>query len=150
MKKYYGAGGFLWFFIGISTCIGSVRLDLGGISKPGSGFVPFLSGALMAVSGLILIFTRRSKEEVKSEKIWVKENWKKVFCAILAMLGYVILLDLLGFVVTTFIFLFFLFKLTEPKKWVMPLVYSGSAVVLSYLIFSVWLQSEFPKGIFGF
>jgi hypothetical protein len=32
----------------------------------------------------------------------------------------------------------------------MPLVLSLFTVILSYLIFSVWLRCQFPRGIFNF
>jgi hypothetical protein len=67
-----------------------------------------------------------------------------------ALFAYGFLLELVGFLVTTFLFLLFLFKVPEPKGWAIPLVISGVAVIASYFIFAVWLKSAFPKGIFGF
>jgi putative tricarboxylic transport membrane protein len=155
MKKYDRVGGLIWTILGILLCIGSVQLRLGNFNKPGPGFIPFLSGAFLILFGLILTlvtFLKESGEEEKTrnEKIWVKENWKRIFYPLFALFGYILLLDHVGFLITTFLFLFFLFKLTVPKRWTMPLILSGGTVILSYLIFSVWLKCQFPKGILNF
>jgi hypothetical protein len=65
-------------------------------------------------------------------------------------LGYVLLLEILGFIIVTFLFTFFLFKITAPKKWAMPLILSGCTVLASYFILCVLLKNVFPRGILGF
>ena len=145
-------GGLIWLFLGIGFCIGSIKLNLGNFHNPGPGLMPFLLGTLLGLLGLVLIFSANSKElerneEVKVEKILVKENWTRLFFTLSTLCGYIILFEYLGFFLTTFIFFFLLFKLAEPKRWLMPLTLSGSAVILSYLLFSVWLQCQLPKGI---
>jgi len=117
--------------------------------------MPFLSGALLGLFGLILMFSDISKAlgekgEVKFKEVLVKENWRKILFTFSTLVGYIILFEPLGFFITTFLFFFFLFKLTETKKWLMPLIFSGGAVILSYLIFSVWLKCSLPRGILKF
>ena len=156
MKKRIRLDGLVWLVLGIGLCIGSVRLKLGDFHTPGPGFMPFLSGALLGIFGFILIFaTTRSGEgkEAKEQKTPVIWNWKKLispFLTLLILFLYISLLEPLGFILTTFICLLFLFKLSEPKKWLMPIVLSFATTFLSYLLFSVWLQCQFPKGIFAF
>ena len=148
-------GGLIWLILGIGIVIGSIKLNLGNLHKPGPGFMPFLSGALLVILGLILlIYTIISKgsweEEVKVKKIGVKGNWKIFLLTLIALFAYAILLEPLGFIFSTFLFLFSTFKITEPKKWLAPLVFSVSTIILSYFIFSFWLRCQFPKGIFRF
>jgi len=153
MKKNSRLGGLFWLVLGISICIESVKLNLGDLHRPGPGFMPFLAGTLLGALGLILGFSKISnglEEKVSSKKIWVKGGDRNIIFPLLALIGYVLLLDLVGFLVTTFIFLLLLFKLAEPKRWFIPLALAGGTVVLSHLIFSVWLQCPFPKGAFKF
>jgi hypothetical protein len=56
----------------------------------------------------------------------------------------------LGFLLATFFFLFALFKFVEPKKWLMPFSLSLTSVILSHLVFNVWLRCQFPRGILRF
>lgn len=153
MKKDELVGGLIWFILGISLCIGSIKLKLMVRHSTGPGLMPFLSGASMGVTGLILMLssifkTSGEEAELSGDKIWMKENLKSVFLPSVAILGYLIVFEFLGFVVTNFLFLIFLFKLREPKKWLLPLILTICTVSLSYLIFSVWLQCQFPTGIF--
>jgi putative tricarboxylic transport membrane protein len=155
MKKFDLLGGLIWVIVGISFCAGSVDLKFGSLKKPGPGFLPFLSGVFLGLLGAILLLSSvlnrlEEEKELNGEKIWVIENWKMFLFTLLALFGYVLLLDLLGFLITTFIFLFFLFKITEPKKWLLPVFFSGVTVILSYLFFHIWLNVQFPKGIFKF
>jgi hypothetical protein len=155
MEKYDRMGSFFWLALGAVLCVGSVQIRLGTFHRPGPGFMPFLSGVFLMLFGVILMvstLTRadNEKEETKSEKLWTRENWKGFSLTLLALFGYALSMNFLGFYTTTFLFLFFLFKLTAPRKWLMPLAFSGASVILSYLIFSLWLMTQFPGGIFGF
>ena len=155
MGRHDRMGGLIWLILGIGIVIGSIKLNLGNLHKPGPGFMPFLSGALLVILGLILlIYTFISKgsweEKVKLKKIREKGNWKIFLLTLVALFAYAILLEPLGFIFSTFLFLFSTFKITEPKKWLAPFVFSVSTIVLSYFIFSVWLKCQFPKGILRF
>jgi putative tricarboxylic transport membrane protein len=151
-------GGLIWLILGIGFCLGSLRLKIGGLHNPGAGFIPFLVGALLCFLGLALIITSFPGKLPKGEKDKVgrgsvKGNGKNLllpFLTLLILVGYVLLSEPLGFLLSTFFFLFFLFKLAEPKKWLMPFTLSLSTVILSFLLFSVWLQSQFPRGVLGF
>jgi len=155
MRRYDRWGGFIWFLLGVALCLGSIKLRLGDFHRPGPGFMPFLSGSLLILLGLILIFSTISKggaekSELRGRRLWVKENWKNIVFTLLILFTYLLLFNPLGFILSTFLFFFFLFKLNAPKKWLMPLAFSGVAVFLSHLIFSVWLRCPFPRGIFKF
>jgi len=152
MKKSEIICSLIWVALGTSQCIEAVRLRLGNLHRPGPGFLPFISGILLGVFGLILMFSSVSKVtggdgESNGRKMWVKGNSKRLLLTLFALFAYALSFETLGFLIATFLFLFFLFKLTEPKRWVGPLVFSGMTVVLSYLIFCVWLKSTFPAGI---
>jgi len=154
MKRYVRIDGLVWVVLGILMCIGAIKLKLGTFRTPGPGFLPFLSGVLLGIFGLILSFPATfarlgERKEAKDEEPSVVWNWKKLinpFLALLILFVYILLLEPLGFIFTTFICMLFLFKLSEPKKWFKPLILSVSTSILSYLIFSVWLQCQFPKG----
>ena len=144
--------------MGIGICLGSIKLKLGDFHTPGAGFLPFFSGVLLGIFGLILMLSmllsqeREEKNEVDG-KDRTKRHWRSFLNPSLTMVilfGYILMLEPLGFLLTTFVCLLLLFKLSEPKKWVTPLALSGATAVLSYLVFSVWLQCQLPKGLLRF
>jgi putative tricarboxylic transport membrane protein len=158
MKKYLLADGLIWVLLGIGMCLGSIKLKLGDFHAPGAGFLPFVAGALLAIFGLILMFSfrvsqTREEKDAESRKDLTKQrgkNFLNPLLTVVILLGYILLLEPLGFLLTTFICLLLLFKLSEPRKWVTPLVLSSATAMLSYLVFSVWLQCQLPKGLLKF
>ncbi len=155
MRKYEIAGAVIWLTLGMVICTASIRLHLTYANNLGPGFMPFVSGLLLGLFGLILLVTsirRQAKGEMAAadRKVFEIKNLRVVFSAALAILGYILLLEILGFIIVTFLFTFFLFKITVPRKWVMPLILSGCTVSISYLVLCVLLKNLFPKGILGF
>jgi len=60
------------------------------------------------------------------------------------------LMEPLGFLPTSFLFLFLLFKITKPGSWLEPFILSGATAVATYYVFSVWLRVPFPRGMLAF
>ena len=158
MKKQDLVGGFFWLALGILLCIGSAQLGIGKLRTPGAGFLPFLSGSLLVVFGLILTLTSlggkaRAPGEWDHPKAGLRARWnyfRLPFITLVALLAYILALGYLGFAITTFLWLFLLFKLGDPARWSSPLLFSLGIVLASYFIFVVWLQLQLPKGPFGF
>jgi putative tricarboxylic transport membrane protein len=121
MRRRIRADGLVWFVLGICICVGSIKLKLGNFSTPGPGFLPFLSGASLGIFGLILalptVFDKVKKGvESKDDKALMIWDWKKFLnplLAVFSLLVYILLLEPLGFLLTTFLFLLILFKLSE-------------------------------------
>ena len=158
MKRDDRIGGFIWLILGIGLCLGSVKLKIGGFHNPEPGFMPFLSGALLSIFGFVLLLSRGSQVSgttrmIEEEKAFVTKASRRFFIpfiTLLILLIYIALLEPLGFLLATLFFLFSLFKFVEPKKWFMPFILSLTSGILSYLVFSVWLRCQLPRGILGF
>jgi hypothetical protein len=145
----------IWLILGIFICIHAVQLKLGSLRAPSTGFLPFLCGLCLLILGLILVIpnvSKRLREKSRATDGRGPRDWKKFLnpsLTIAMLLGYVLLLDTLGFVLVTFLCLLILFKLSAPEKWLQPFVLSFATAAISYLLFSVWLQCQFPKGLLG-
>jgi putative tricarboxylic transport membrane protein len=98
------------------------------------------------VCGLALTLLAVLQRKEGDDKIWKEQNWKNFVLPILSLLIYALILERLGFLITTYLFLFFLFKLTAPKKWLSPLLTALLISVSCYFIFSVWLKVSLPNG----
>ncbi len=137
--------------LGAALGVGSIQLGLGTLHKPGSGLMPFFTGVLLGVAGLLLTFSRARKpsEENGGEEVSLRPFWGRGACSLAASFLYAFLLDPLGFVAATFLLIFTLFKIMGSRKWVAPILISFLTVVVSYFIFEVWLRINFPRGILG-
>jgi hypothetical protein len=75
-----------------------------------------------------------------------KGNIKQFGVVVAFLIGYFFLLDLLGFLVDTFLFLFGLFYMGYPRKLLRVTILSLLVAALVYLIFNTLLQVQFPLG----
>lgn len=149
MNRNFPWGGLLWLACGAALALGSIRLKLGTWTNPGAGFTPFLTGSLLALCGLLLIIqTGRRKAPGDDSLVRAFQGFggKRIY-SLIAVCLYALLLEPLGFIPDTFLLLFLLFKILDPRKWLAPLLVSFLAVLLSYLIFDVWLRINLPRGM---
>ena len=145
-------GGLVWVGIGMALCFGSIRLGLGTLNSPEMGLFPFLTGSLLALVGLILTVSKSHEGSRSKAGGEVTSGFKlsqKGVLTLVLLFGYASLIGLMGFILTTFFFLFGLFKILDPRRWLTPIIASGLTVAVSYLVFSVWLRINFPRGILG-
>jgi putative tricarboxylic transport membrane protein len=140
-----------WLAISIFVCVKSMQDDVGSFTSPGSGFLPFWSAVVLgglAMALAVTSFLKKQREEVTEP--WIEVKWGKVILVVSSLLIYSILLNTLGYLVTTFGLMLLLFGLTgRPRVW----SWLGSALLtawLTYLIFYFWLNVQLPRGKFGF
>jgi putative tricarboxylic transport membrane protein len=142
----------IFLVFSVLTCVGSYRLPvgIGSWHDPGPGFFPFWAGVIM---GILSFAAYWRALRTKGEDIgpwYSREKWKKVLLIMAIISAYALVLETLGFVFSTFLLLFTLFKLTENQGW--RLSVGGSLVVaaVSFVVFDRWLKLQLPKGFWGF
>jgi len=138
----------IWMIMGISITIMAYNLDIGSFQNPGPGMYPFLLGILLfSISLTVLVYNLRNMGlfKKKEEAIWADVEFGKIAGTIAILLGYGLLLERLGFSVTTFFSLFFLFKIIGVEKLSRALVWSILIVISAYLLFIVALKVYMPS-----
>ena len=138
-----------WFAVGLLVCYGGSRLGVGRVTDPGSGFIFFWSGVILAILSLV-VFTGSLREVSAEAQEIGGTNWKKISLVLAALVLYALVLEKLGFVLTTFVLLSFLLGLSEGKGWVRILGVASAAALGSFALFELWLKIRLPKGILGF
>ncbi len=155
MKKYELASSLAWTAVGILFFIGSIRLDPGSLSEPGPGFFPFVMAAcLVCFSSFHSISSLIKSRQLKftlEERFWPESDGiKRILFTIIFLFIFVIALNYLGFILTTYLFLFITLRFIEPRKWLTVILVGSLTTVFSYLIFQFWLRSNLPVGFLGF
>ncbi len=152
MERYDRIFSFIWIVVGFTQCLASVSLGLGEVVEPGTGFMPFVIGLLMIVLGIALFLEASAvlRKGAKKVAIWSDVHWKRVVYIILILTAYAVLLPRIGYLIGTFLVMVFLLKSGEPVKWISAVVVGVLASGLSYVIFGMWLNVSFPRGIFSF
>ena len=140
-------GALFWLAFAIFFSIqGFTHLKLGTLHQPGPGFFPFWAGVVLGLLSLISLFNSVKKSDALSLS-GLKSS--KLLLVTGALLAYLLLLETLGFLTVTFLFLFLLFHLEyrgSVFSAVLALIGAGS----SYALFQLWLKTQLPTGPFGF
>lgn len=151
MKKNDEISSLVWMSLAAYICIESIRLPVGSWRDPGAGFFPLLSGIFLGfLSGLAFVKARLQKQKESGETWYSKDKWKSLISVLVVLFGYAFLLEIFGFLLSTFLLLIFLFRGIEPQRWVVAIGGSALASILSYAVFQLWLKTQLPKGILGF
>lgn len=71
-------------------------------------------------------------------------NYKRFLIIFVAAVGYVLLLDKLGYVITTFVFLLIGFQTLEKGKWITSIIVAGAFSAVIYIGFVNVLGGSLP------
>jgi putative tricarboxylic transport membrane protein len=140
----------LWFLGGLLVVLYAPQFDLGTASSPGPGFMPFLAGLFWSFFALVTFFQALINRSGEKEDIWSGVNIYKIVFTLIMLLVYVLLLDWIGFLISTFLLILILIRFIGPQSWWTSLWGAGLTAVLSYLFFEAWLKAQLPRGILGF
>ncbi len=158
MKKFplYIVG--FWIALGIFISIYAYILGMGHLSEPGPGFMPFWLGAIVSALALYRLVKEsfrkgKEKEGGTDNKTFRTTRWsssrsKLVFIA-LTLFVYALLLEWLGYIITTFLAMILLLRLSGYTQWVRIIIYAAIIVGASYVMF-VYLGVDFPAGVLSY
>lgn len=150
MKNLDRGTSLFWLVLSILVCIESVRLGIGTLRNPGMGLMAFGASALLGILSITLFLQTFFKtEEAKTESLFAGKLWTRVLLVLIALMIYAKILPLAGYLVGTFLLMSFIFWMAQFKKWWWVLVSSFLTTVITYYVFSVWLNCQFPQGLFG-
>ena len=147
--------GFGWLMLGVLICFLAYRTGLGTFLEPGAGFMAFASGLFVAFVGILICISKLgalSPDQTEDREL-IQPNLPseyvfKLLYTVSLLILYALFFKALGYIVTTFLFMFALFLDTFERKWISALLWSLATVASTYLVFEIWLQSRFPSGIF--
>lgn len=135
--------GFLLFCLSLFVLWASLEMGMGTWHKPGPGFLSFYVGIVVTVLSLNLI--RKGWRIRESQGVYSG----RVTLALVSTIVYSLVLEPLGFIVSTFFLLGIFFHLGEPRQWWLIIGMSGLVTILVYLAFGVLLQVPLPRGFMG-
>lgn len=161
--------GMLAVLFGIAVYLDSLNVkSMKGILVT-SAFFPQVAAVLLVILGTILIIDStisnksfRKKSELSSEEkaatmkgnvIVLRKNAKLVLVSIVLLGMYIVLLEPIGFLIATSLYVFFQIFLLAPKtkrrKVVYAIIAAATSIIL-YVIFVLGLSIILPPGILDF
>ena len=139
------AGSLLFLLAGIYGFVFSSQLPIGEWNQPGPAVFPLSLSILLCISGALRFIQEKGKEKTDWGGLIKKSAtpWQIVVLT----LSFILALDWLGFLVTSFLYLFFLFRWVSQYKL-------GAAMVLalifglgSWFFFGKVLAVQLPTGL---
>jgi putative tricarboxylic transport membrane protein len=152
MNRVETAAGVLVLAVGASLLVAASRFPFLLQGIPGPGFLPLLISFGIIGAGLVLIVAayRGGRPEAKAIPWPPPSGWARVGLMLAAMTASFLLLEALGFVVVTVLFMAVMVYCLGERSWrILATVPLLSAIGL-YLVFAVWLRVPLPKGIITF
>ncbi len=137
-------GSLFWLAVGLFFAVGGLLLKPGTPRNPGPGFLPLTMALLLVALSLFVL----AKGLMRTEKHCETIRWRRQAVLLAAVFAYGWLLDLAGFLLSTFGLMFALFALLSNGKGFWPRVFFSAAAtaLVGWLVFSVALKVPFPQG----
>jgi len=115
------------------------------------GFMSFGASGLLGILSLVLFLKALSKrEDVKIASFFSGTLWKRVLLVWVALLVYAKVMPLGGYLISTFFLMGSLFWIVRGQRWWWVVVLSSLTTVITYYVFSIKLNCQFPEGLLGF
>ena len=136
-------GSLFWLAVGICFAVGGIRLGPGTMRNPGPGFLPLIIALFLICFSLFIV----SRGRVGPERFLRGIRWKDRVLAITAVFLCGLLLDLVGFLFSTFIMMFILFGVfsTGNRNWGWVFVCAAVTALMGWILFDVVLNVPFPR-----
>ena len=117
--------------------------------SPGNRFMPLWVAGASALLALLL-FLEASRRKSPGEVEWPdRPGWIRVVSTLAAIIAFALVVDLLGFLVGTALFILVVL-LGVLRRPVVPSALAAAITVgVIYSVFIAWLSIPLPKGVFG-
>jgi len=151
-RKDFGSGIF-FLAAGLFLAFQSSHLRIWSVIGPVEGFFPLLiSGVIVGTSLFIIIKSLVSSKAVSTREVSGKEGQEtrrplRVLWYALLLLFYGGLLEPLGFLITTPVFLVLTLKVVERLNWKKTIWIGAASIAISYFLFSRFLGVPLPHGL---
>jgi putative tricarboxylic transport membrane protein len=121
---------------------------MGKFKHPGPGFLPLGLAIVLIFLSLILIFTRWEKTKSPTP-FWPHRTWLRPLLGVVILILYALVIEKLGFIIITFVFLLLWMGVIERLRWKIIVSISVGTTAVLYLIFVLFLEVPLPLGILG-
>lgn len=118
-----------------------------GPGGPGSAFLPFWLGLVMALLALMMLI--RNLKEKNPGEAWLPrgEGLRHMLVVLGVTAVFIALLKVVGMILGTALFLVVLIRYLGRHRWWVTVAIAVAAAGFNYLVFVHWLRVPFPEGL---
>lgn len=121
-----------------------------GPNGPGPAFLPFWLGVAMALLATVLLVGALRARDPGAPWLPGREALKRLAGVLGATVALVALLNVVGMVAGTALFLIVLMRFLDRCPWPLTLAVAVATAGVNYLVFTRWLRVPMPVSVFGF
>lgn len=127
----------------------AIRLDIGwGDVGPKGGFFPFWLAVILGSSSLFVLAQAVWSSTQRTGGAFVTHERLRLLLVVLVPIALVVpLIEIVGFYLTAFLYLFFYIRWTGRKPWFVTGAISLLFPSAIYLVFEKWFLIPLPKGL---
>lgn len=147
LKRPDVVSGLMLVCLALFAWVNASDLPIGTLHQPGAGFLPKHLALLMAALGALL-FVRGCRTRAGSVAgLWSdRTSLARVGGMLAALIGYVLVVETAGYLLTTAALFFVLLRWIGRQGWVVTLTVAVLASGGSYFLFARWLMVSLPGG----
>jgi len=139
-------GGLFWLGVGAFVAWQGWLLELGTLREPGSGFMFFWLGLIIAAFAISIAIGGLRGEGPLLADLWRGARWRNVLLVVLALIAFGFLFERLGFVICSLALLLFLMTVVDPVRPSISIPVSLIAAVGVWYVLEKMLLVQLPKG----
>lgn len=135
--------GILLVIVGAAFAVGATNYSFGVAVRPGPGYFPFGLGIILALLGVVVLFSAFKQERKGGDPIG-KIPWRPLLCVVGAIVFFGFFLPRLGFLISFPIMIVLTAAGSNEFTWKDALLNATILTVMSYAIFIYGLQLTIP------
>src|SRR5436305_80317 len=141
-------GGLIGLALGIFVIRSGIKLKLGSINDPGSGYVLFYTGMLMCLFALSIIFSAATEGGPSFASRWEGARWTKPLLIIACLTAFSLALKPLVFLLSAIALMLLLLRAIDPVRWTLAVPLALLAPLGVWWVLKHALLIQLPSGIF--
>ena len=141
-------GGLIGLALGIFVIRSGIKLKLGSINDPGSGYVLFYTGILMCLFALTIMFAAVSEGGASFASRWEGARWTRPLIVIACLIAFSLALEPLGFLVSAIPLMLLLLRAVDPVRWRLAVPIAVLVPLGAWWVLKHVLLIQLPSGIF--
>jgi putative tricarboxylic transport membrane protein len=142
-------GGLIGLALGAFVIWSGVRLKLGTINDPGSGYVLFYTGILMCVFASAIILAAITEGGPTLASRWENARWTKPALIIACLTAFSFALEPLGFLLSSIPLMLVLLRVIDPVRWPVAIPIAVLVPLGMWWVLKRLLLIQLPSGLFG-
>lgn len=149
MSRYDRKSGIVLLIISALLCYGAVRLGIGALRNPGAGLLPLITGLIIGVLSIPLVFGRSvpsTSPSPPAEPFFTSRAG--LFLGVLVLFG--VFVERAGFLICTFFGVIIMLRANGMRRYSYVFLASTLICISIFLLFDKILGVRLPWGILGF